>query len=553
MNIAIYTRKSKQTDQGDSVSMQADSCKSYINLNYPEEGVPHHITVYCDEGFSGGNLSRPAFQLMMQTVAHDALDLLICYRLDRVSRNIADFSETYRVLEQHHVQFVSVKEQFDTTTPMGRAMLSIALVFSQLERETIAERIRDNLLALGEKGHWLGGTTPLGYTSRKTTYSSSCGKLKCYYELALKMDEVPVVKLIYDQYLTLGSLSQLAHFLIAHKILTRLSRYYSPTVLKEILTNPTYTSATENVYDYYQSYGCHMAFEKAQCTSNFAILPFNRCRKNVKKPMDQWIIALGTHQPIISSNQWLLVQQKLLKNASKAFGHPPKASKNALLSGFLYCGICGAPMKVTNQSTLADGSPSYIYRCSNKLRSKGTLCQSENIKGHYLDPLILEKLLALGPSQKTFIAMILQTLLQYKHSPLLEESTEAKPLNKSSLTPAIKIENLLEALSLTSDRPTQLVLLKKLESLKAKNEPCLIKEPLSDSSPLFTEGQLSQLIYTLTDPSYLIRHASLEQKRHLLSQLISHIDWYPTNSVDLFLGTKNRNLIQECKITHAER
>ncbi len=103
---------------------------------------------------------------------------MVCYRLDRISRNIGDFANLIEELNELHISFISIKEQFDTSSPMGRAMMYIASVFSQLERETIAERIRDNMLELSKSGRWLGGNTPTGYTSESVSSVTIDGKVK---------------------------------------------------------------------------------------------------------------------------------------------------------------------------------------------------------------------------------------------------------------------------------------------------------------------------------------------------------------------------------------
>ena len=158
--IAIYSRKSKFTNKGDSVGNQIEIAKEYIQLHFPEDIYDVEITIYEDEGFSGGNFNRPEFKKFLEEERSYPFDVLICYRLDRISRNITDFSNLINELNSLETNFVSIKEQFDTKTPMGRAMMYIASVFAQLEREVAAERIKDNLLELAKTGIWLGGDAP---------------------------------------------------------------------------------------------------------------------------------------------------------------------------------------------------------------------------------------------------------------------------------------------------------------------------------------------------------------------------------------------------------
>ena len=154
--IAVYSRKSKLTGKGESIGNQVELSREYIRTHYGD-AYAESMVVYEDEGFSGGNLNRPDFKRMMRAAHEHEFKAIVVYRLDRISRNVSDFSTLIEELSRLDIAFVSIREQFDTGTPMGRAMMYIASVFSQLERETIAERIRDNMHELAKTGRWLGG------------------------------------------------------------------------------------------------------------------------------------------------------------------------------------------------------------------------------------------------------------------------------------------------------------------------------------------------------------------------------------------------------------
>lgn len=159
--IAIYSRKSRYTGKGESIGNQIDLCREYIRTHYGDAAAEHAV-VFEDEGFSGGNLNRPDFKKMMTAAKERKIRTIVVYRLDRISRNISDFSSLIEELGRLGIDFVSIRESFDTSSPMGRAMMYIASVFSQLERETIAERIRDNMHELAKTGRWLGVKTKTG-------------------------------------------------------------------------------------------------------------------------------------------------------------------------------------------------------------------------------------------------------------------------------------------------------------------------------------------------------------------------------------------------------
>lgn len=173
MKFAIYSRKSKANDKGESIGNQVEMCRNYINANAP--GEEHEFLIYEDEGFSGKNTKRPEFLRMMQDAKKKRFQQVVVYRLDRISRNIVDFMTITEKLQSSGIGFISINERFDTTTPMGRAMMQIAAVFAQLERETIAERVQDNMLMLSYTGRWLGGKTPFGFSSERIFQNKELG------------------------------------------------------------------------------------------------------------------------------------------------------------------------------------------------------------------------------------------------------------------------------------------------------------------------------------------------------------------------------------------
>ena len=168
MNLAIYSRKSLFTGKGESIENQIQMCREYILSNI---GIESQIFIYEDEGYSGGNTDRPKFQEMIKDIKAGKINRVVCYKLDRIGRSVAQLSNMFELLDKYNCSFTSITEQqFDTTTPMGRAMINIASTFAQLERETIAERVRDNMIGLAKTGRWLGGQSPLGFFPEKFTY-----------------------------------------------------------------------------------------------------------------------------------------------------------------------------------------------------------------------------------------------------------------------------------------------------------------------------------------------------------------------------------------------
>ena len=162
---AIYTRKS--SDEGldqayNSLAAQRDACAAYI-ASQKHEGWTMVQKAYDDGGFSGGTLERPALQDLMEDMGKGQIDIILVYKIDRLTRSLADFAKLTEVLDRHNVSFVAVTQQFNTSTSMGRLTLNVLLSFAQFEREVAGERIRDKIAASKRRGMWMGGHPPLGY------------------------------------------------------------------------------------------------------------------------------------------------------------------------------------------------------------------------------------------------------------------------------------------------------------------------------------------------------------------------------------------------------
>lgn len=402
IRIAIYSRKSRYSDKGDSVGNQIELAKEYIALHYPSDIYDVEIVVYEDEGFSGGSFNRPKFKEFLEEERKRPFNVLICYRLDRISRNIADFSGLINELTKLETSFISIKEQFDTTTPMGRAMMYIASVFAQLEREVITERVRDNLLELSKTGIWLGGDAPLGFSTEKIKRVSVCEqdentiakRNKTSTRLVINENEIDVLKLIFKKYLELKSLTQLETYLMNANIKTRKGKYYSVFSLKWILTNPVYVKNTKDIVDYYESKGVNVYAEeddRKEFNGKYGFLTFNKTINGKDADMKDWIVAVGLHPGIISSDDWIAVQILLEKNSCKRYraaGHP---QKQTIVTGLLKCKACGSFMRPRNiDKRRLDGTVNYRYGCNLKEKSRGMKCKGKNVPGEALDKKILE-------------------------------------------------------------------------------------------------------------------------------------------------------------------
>jgi site-specific DNA recombinase len=210
LRCAIYTRKSTEEglDQAyNSLDAQRDACEAYI-ASQKSEGWVGLDNAYNDGGFSGGTLNRPGVQRLLDDVREGLVDVIVVYKIDRLSRSLADFAKLVELFDAQKVTFVSVTQSFNTTTSMGRLTLNILLSFAQFERELGGERVRDKIAASRAKGIWMGGMPPLGYdvVERK---------------LVPNVIEAPRVRRMFERYIALGSMTTLARELRAEGVTTK--------------------------------------------------------------------------------------------------------------------------------------------------------------------------------------------------------------------------------------------------------------------------------------------------------------------------------------------
>lgn len=448
MNVAIYARKSKATKKGESISNQIELCKKYFT-NTTNEDV--NFLIYEDEGWSGGNINRPQFTKMMNDAKLKRFTALICYRLDRIARNVADFSSTYKVLEENNIAFISITEQFDTSTIMGRAMINISATFAQIERETIAERIKDNMLELSRTGRWLGGTPPLGFKSVQITENN-----KKMYKLEIVEDEIETVRLIYSLYPQYKSTVPIARYLVSNHIKGKNGGDFSRNTVLQILKNPVYCVSDSDAIKYFESKGSTL-----NCTESneYGLMVYNK-RKGGKKenPVDEWIIATGKHPGIISGAEWVNCQNILEEIKSKS--SPRKATGNKfLLSGLLKCARCGSSM--CSWSRTNKGIYYRSYRCELKNRAANR-CDSKMVNAEDLETFIIELCKNINLEE---VINVKKT--KNNNATLKKELTS---LNKALVENDKLLQGLIKKLALLDDMDILSMIQTEIKKIKLENE-----------------------------------------------------------------------------------
>src|SRR3954453_19888217 len=210
LRCAIYTRKSSEEgleQDFNSLDAQREACEAFI-ASQKHEGWNILPEMYDDGGFSGGTIERPAFQRLLSDVSEGRIDVVVVYKVDRLTRSLSDFAKIVDVFDRHAVSFVSVTQQFNTTSSMGRLTLNILLSFAQFEREVTGERIRDKIAASKKKGMWMGGQPSLGYDVRNR-------------KLVINETEAKTVRMIFQRYVELKSVRDLKAELEAAGIVSK--------------------------------------------------------------------------------------------------------------------------------------------------------------------------------------------------------------------------------------------------------------------------------------------------------------------------------------------
>lgn len=381
MRAAIYARKSKYTDKGESIKNQIDICSKYAVNNF--QITTNDIDIYEDEGFSGKNISRPQLQRLLSDIKENKFKILICYKLDRISRSISDFSILINYLEKYKVSFVSVKEQFDTSTPIGRAMMYITSVFAQLERETTAERITDNFTGLAATGRYLGWKAPDGFKKEQIKYTDKNGAVKKYNILETDKESTEKIRLIYNKFNEWKNIKRLESYLKNNGVKNSNGNNYSTIALRRILTHPDYMTADEEAYNYFNEIGAKIVSEKNKFDGKHGISVLRRTGKKSEgnctysRDCTEWLVSVGYHKGIIKSNEWIDIQ-KILTSRKSEYKYNIK-NKRSCLSGILYCS-CGSHMRPSGYK-----DKRFYYSCENKNKSKGSICNTKNIRGDVLD------------------------------------------------------------------------------------------------------------------------------------------------------------------------
>lgn len=356
--VALYVRVSTgyQVDK-DSLPFQKKELKAYC------EHVLHidkkRIEIFEDAGKSGKNTKRPAFERMMEKVKHGQVSHVIVYKIDRISRNLVDFSLMYDDFKYNKVTFISLNEQFDTSSAIGEAILKIILVFAELERKLTSERVTDVMIGRAQSGLWNGARVPFGWDWDDEKKCPVHSKTEAKY-----------VRQMYSDYLNGGSSVSIAKSYNANKIPTKRGGEWTSKTIADVIRNPM------NKGDYRYNY--------------------RESARGRKKPQEEVIYIKGIFEPLVSINDWekankLMDGRGLKMNSS---GQTIMNKRCNVFTGLIFCGKCGERYNVRSKDCRqGSGFRPSSYACGKRSR-KGT-CDNQNVSDVVIAPIIINYIAAM--------------------------------------------------------------------------------------------------------------------------------------------------------------
>ncbi|PJE72759.1 MAG: hypothetical protein COV00_03530, partial [Candidatus Tagabacteria bacterium CG10_big_fil_rev_8_21_14_0_10_40_13] len=378
---AIYTRVSTDV-QAEKEFSSCEAQEEKIRAFIQSQNNWRMYKVYSDAGCTGANTNRPALQELLEDIKQKKIDIILAYKIDRLTRSPKDFYQLIEVFDKYQTDFISITERFDTSTPAGRLLRNIMLTFAQFERELTSERTKDKLLERVKKGMWNGGHTSYGY-ERKSK------------KLIINKKEAEIVRLIFETYLETGSINELYDLLKEKNIKNRQGKIFSKEHLALILRNITYTGKIKYAGQIYR----------------------------------------GIHQPIISQ-ELFEIAQKTHKRRIKKF----RIYRDFLFGGLIKCKECGYTMSAcfTNKHRNGKLKRYYYYRCTSVNKKGWQACSIKEVSAERIENYILENLERIS-LDKNYIENLVFRLNHNLNTPYEDRIELSKVCSKFSVETIISI------------------------------------------------------------------------------------------------------------------
>lgn len=404
IRVALYTRvsTSMQANDGVSLSQQEEMLKKYC-----EEQNYEIVRIYSDRGISGKDIQgRPEMTQLLMDANNRAFDLVMTWKLSRISRSVKDVLEIFDIFERNNIKYKSLTENFETETPSGRMVFQIMAVVNEMERNQISENVSGAMTFLASQGRYLGGSAPLGYDLK----SESRGDRKTSI-LVINEQEAVTIRLIYELYVKGWGYKRIANHINAMGMKSKKGHYLAISTIRDILTNPLYVGLLR--YNNYTNW--------------------SKKRRAGKNPNP--VVVQGMHEPIITEEIWEKAQVRMKgdkKAVKKHKGFYP-------LTGILKCPECGASM-VLGGST-QQGKRIFYYICGS-FHSKGSsACHSNGIRCDKANEVVLNKLTELL-NNETFADAVIERMKEKQKESCLPKNDLAETLKKEQE----KLDNATERL-----------------------------------------------------------------------------------------------------------
>ena len=358
--LVLYARKSVERENSISCETQIAYCKAMIK---PEEQGEKVVT-FVDNGFSGGNVNREGFQDMMKLVRRGKVRKVIVYKLDRISRSLSDFMRILQEFREHHVEFVSSQESFDTSSPYGDLIVKILMVFAEFERTSTINRVTQAYAHRNEMGFYMGGRQPYGFELMPAVLHNI--KTKKLHPIPAQAEQVRYLFQVYAREPV--SLRRLLDTLIAEGKQPLNGSHWTTAKLSTLLKNPIYVKADSDVYDYFQRHGTQIVSDISLFTGECGAQLYGRTKHDSSNPdwSDMKLVVLS-HPGIVASDIWLQCQRKLEQNRqiTNSFSNP-----TSWLAGKVICGKCGHTMTTVKGKANQVGEARRYFNCTGKSHKK---------------------------------------------------------------------------------------------------------------------------------------------------------------------------------------
>ena len=494
MAIALYARKSIERENSISCETQLEYCKAMIK---PDERGEKILT-FVDNGFSGGDVNRDGFQKMMRKIEQGKISKVLVYRLDRISRSLADFVNILDTFKQYGVEFVSTQEAFDTSSPYGELIVKILAVFAEFERQSIISRVTQAYEHRSEMGFYMGGRKPYGFDLEPVTINNVKTK-----RLKPVPEEIEQIKYIFDTYAVENvTLGRLIKNLIENGIKPLSGGGWTTAKLSTILKNPVYVAADNRVYNYFQTYGTQIVSPPESFDGIHGVQIYGKTKHEAGNSDWSDIKAVVmSHEGVVDSETWIKCQQKLAKNKQI---RNAVSNKTSWLGGKIICGRCGRTMTTIKGKT-GGGETRRYFTCTGKSHFKDCKGIKTTIYAESLEDMVfneiankLDVLKTVRTKQRKSLHPELNELRNKLKTIELAEGQIADALTKPEVN-----SDLLEILS------------KRASKLKSDRTELLLKIDEIESAEID--------IKTVVNLSKKWKTASFEEKRGVCGILINRI------------------------------